>query len=153
MITPHVSNKTGICAQASTPSLSCSLEWLRFRSSPVWCKNPKNNEFRTKKFPNQEFLYGISSFCTLSENNSFLHGKISCFCIFLAKNGVYNTNRTPRVVYGSPTLRAMHSIHECVAKDAPLTSTSLTDPPCPVSPRADPHRYVRSDRRKRSACR
>ena len=58
-------------------------------------KYPKNNEFRTKKFLNQEFLYGISSFCTLSENNSFLHGKISCFCIFLAKNGVFNTNRTP----------------------------------------------------------
>ena len=85
----------------------------------VWCKNPKNNEFRTKKFLNQEFLYGISSFCTLSENNSFLHGKISCFCIFLAKYGVFNTNRTPRVVYGNPTLRAMHSIHKCVAKGAP----------------------------------
>ena len=68
-----------------TPGLSCSLEWLCFRSSPVWCKNPKNNEFRTKKFLNQEFLYGISSFCTLTENNCFLYGKISCFCIFLAK--------------------------------------------------------------------
>jgi len=66
----------------------------------VWCKNSKNNEFRTKKFPNQEFLYGISSFCTLSENNSFLHGKISCFCIFLAENGVFNTNRSPRVADG-----------------------------------------------------
>ena len=63
----------------------------------VWCKNSRNNEFRTKKFPNPEFLYGISSFCTLSENNSFLHGKISCFCIFLEKNSVFNTNRTPRV--------------------------------------------------------
>ena len=85
MIMPRVLNMTGICAQMPTPGLSCSLEWLCFRNSPVWCKNPKNNEFRTKKFPNQEFLYGISSFCTLSENNSFLHGKISCFCIFLAK--------------------------------------------------------------------
>ena len=66
----------------------------------VWCKNSKNNEFRTKKFPNPEFLYGISSFCTLSENNSFLHGKISCFCIFLAENGVFNTNRSPRVADG-----------------------------------------------------
>ena len=63
----------------------------------VWCKNSRNNEFRTKKFPNPEFLYGISSFCTFSENNSFLHGKISCFCIFLEKNSVFNTNRTPRV--------------------------------------------------------
>ena len=85
MIMPRVLNMAGICAQMPTPGLSCSLEWLCFRNSPVWCKNPKNNEFRTKKFPNQEFLYGISSFCTLSENNSFLHGKISCFCIFLAK--------------------------------------------------------------------
>ena len=58
---------------------------------------PPKNDFRTKKFPNPEFLYGISSFCTLSENNSLLHGNISCFCIFLAKNGVFNTNRTPRV--------------------------------------------------------
>ncbi|MEE0152143.1 MAG: hypothetical protein UEK73_02955, partial [Acetatifactor sp.] len=57
----------------------------------VWCKNSKNNEFRTKKFPNPEFLYGISSFCTLSENNSFLHGKISYFCIFLVKNRILNT--------------------------------------------------------------
>jgi len=46
-------------------------------------------------------LYGISSFCTLSENSSFLHGKISGFCIFLEKNGVFNTNRTPRVADGS----------------------------------------------------
>ena len=45
-------------------------------------------------------MYGISSFCTLSENNSFLHGKISCFCIFLAENGVLNTNRSPRVADG-----------------------------------------------------
>ena len=119
MVTPRVSNMAGICAQVPTPGLSCSLEWLCFRSSLVWCKNPKNNEFRTKKFPNQEFLYGISSFCTLSENNCFLHVKISCFCIFLAKYGVFNTNRTPRVVYGNPTLRAMHSIHKCVAKGAP----------------------------------
>ena len=59
-------------------------------------KYPKNNEFRTKKFLNQEFLYGISSFCMFSENNSLLRGKISCFCIFLAKNGVFNTNRFPR---------------------------------------------------------
>ena len=119
MVTPRISNMAGICAQVPTPGLSCSLEWLCFRSSLVWCKSPKNNEFRTKKFPNQEFLYGISSFCTLTENNCFLHGKISCFCIFLAKNGVFNTNRTPRVVYGNPTLRAMHSIHKCVAKGAP----------------------------------
>ena len=54
-----------------------------------------------KKFLNQEFLYGISSFCTLSENNSLLHGKIPCFCIFLAKNDVFNTNGTPQVADGS----------------------------------------------------
>ena len=106
-------------AQVPTPGLSCSLAWLCFRSSPVWCKKPKNNEFRTKKFLNQEFLYGISSFCTLTENNCFLYGKISCFCIFLAKNGVFNTNRTPRAANGNAALRAMHPIHKCVAKDAP----------------------------------
>ena len=33
IITPRVSNKTGICAQASTPGLSCSLAWLCFRNS------------------------------------------------------------------------------------------------------------------------
>ena len=58
-----------------------------------------------------------------------------------------------RGVYGNPTLRAMHPIHKCVAKGAPLTNIFLTDLPCPVSPRADPHRCVRSDRRKRSAYR
>ena len=57
----------------------------------VWCKNSKSNEFRTKKFLNQEFMYGISSFCTLSENNGFLYGKISYFCIFLVKNRILNT--------------------------------------------------------------
>ena len=72
----------------------------------VWCKNSKNNEFRTKKFPNPEFLYGISSFCTLSENNSFLHGKISYFCIFLVKNRILNTE-----------FSAMsHAIHKIVSK-------------------------------------
>ena len=74
----------------------------------VWRKNSKNNEFRTKKFPNPEFLYGISSFCTLSENNSFLHGKISYFCIFLVKNRILNTE-----------FSAMsHAIHKIVSKNA-----------------------------------
>ena len=72
----------------------------------VWRKNSKNNEFRTKKFPNPEFLYGISSFCTLSENNSFLHGKISYFCIFLVKIRILNTE-----------FSAMsHAIHKIVSK-------------------------------------
>ena len=103
----------GICAQMPTPGLSCSLEWLCFRSSPVWCKNPKNNEFRTKKFPNQEFLYGISSFCTLSENNSFLHGKISCFCIFLAEMVFLIQTDLP----GWQMASAMsHAIHKIVSK-------------------------------------
>ena len=30
MITPRVSNKTGIYVQVPTPGLSCSLEWLRY---------------------------------------------------------------------------------------------------------------------------
>ena len=162
MITPRVSNMAGICAQMPTPGLSCSLEWLCFRNSPVWCKNPKNNEFRTKKFPNQEFLYGISSFCTLSENNSFLHGKISCFCIFLAKMAFIIQTELPEwsteaLRYEPCTqfimCRKRRSTFISLTAVVPLTSTSLTDPPCPVSPRADPHRYVRSDRRKRSACR
>ena len=60
-----------------------------------------------KKFLNQEFLYGISSFCTLSENNSFLHGKISYFCIFLVKNRILNTE-----------FSAMsHAIHKIVSKE------------------------------------
>jgi len=58
-----------------------------------------------------------------------------------------------RGVYGNPTLRAMHPIHKCVAKGTPLTNIFLTDLPCPVSPRANPHRCVRSDHRKRSAYR
>ena len=113
--------KTVICEQAPNHGSYFAYARLiaRVTFKLVWCKNSKNNEFRTKKFPNPEFLYGISSFCTLSENNCFLHVKISCFCIFLAKNGVFNTSRTPRVVYGNPTLRAMHSIHKCVAKGAP----------------------------------
>ena len=72
-------------------------------------KYPQKDEFRTKKILNQEFLYEISSFCTLSENNSLLHGNISCFCIFLAKNGVFNTNRTPRVADSNSPQWAMLS--------------------------------------------
>ena len=123
--------KTVICEQAPNHGSYFAYARLiaRVTLKLVWCKNSKNNEFRTKKFPNPEFLYGISSFCTLSENNSFLHGKISCFCIFLAKNGVFNTNRTPRAADGNAALRAMHSIHKCVAKDAPHLLTALRNEP------------------------
>ena len=38
----------------------------------VWCKQYKNNGFRTKKFRNQEFLYGNSFICVLGENKAFL---------------------------------------------------------------------------------
>ena len=117
-----------LCEQAPTEVFRSIFAWL-VTLKLVWCKNSKNNEFRTKKFLNPEFLYGISSFCTLSENNCFLHVKISCFCIFLAKNGVFNTNRTPRAADGSPTLRAMHSIHKCVAKDASHLLTALRNEP------------------------
>ena len=79
-----------LCEQAPTEVFRSIFAWL-VTLKLVWCKNSKNNEFRTKKFPNPEFLYGISSFYTLSENNSFLHGKISHFCIFLVKNRILNT--------------------------------------------------------------
>ena len=76
--------KTVICKQAPNHGSYFAYARLiaRVTFKLVWCKNSKNNEFRTKKFPNPEFLYGISSFCTLSENNGFLYGKISYFCIF-----------------------------------------------------------------------
>ena len=79
-----------LCEQAPTEVFRSIFAWL-VTLKLVWCKNSKNNEFRTKKFPNPEFLYGISSFCTLSENNSFLHGKISHFCIFFVKIRILNT--------------------------------------------------------------
>ena len=95
-MTPKI--KTVICAQAPIAVLTMPVLCYAFVTLKLVCrKYPQKDEFRTKKILNQEFLYEISSFCTLSENNSFLHGKISCFCIFLAKNGVFNTNRTPRV--------------------------------------------------------
>ena len=62
----------------------------------VWCKTLKTMNSVQKIPKSGIFLYGIS-FILLSENNSFLHGKISCFCIFFRKNSVFNTNRTPRV--------------------------------------------------------
>ena len=34
-----------------------------------------------------------------------------------------------RQVYGSPTLRAMHPIHKCVAKDAPHLLAALRNEP------------------------
>ena len=79
-----------LCEQAPTEVFRSIFAWL-VTLKLVWCKNSKNNEFRTKKFLNPEFLYGISSFCTLSENNGFLHGKISYVCIFLVKNRILNT--------------------------------------------------------------
>ena len=85
-----------LCEQAPTEVFRSIFAWL-VTFKLVCRKYPQKDEFRTKKILNQDFLYEISSFCTLSENNSLLHGNISCFCIFLAKNGVFNTNRTPRV--------------------------------------------------------
>ena len=64
-------------------------------------------------------MYGISSFCTLSENNSFLHGKISCFCIFLTENGVFNTNRSPRVADG-----IRNEPHQGISKDSDLCASA-----------------------------
>ena len=94
-----------LCEQAPTEVFRSIFAWL-VTLKLVWRKNSKNNEFRTKKFPNPEFLYGISSFCTLSENNSFLHGNISYFCIFLVKIRILNTE-----------FSAMsHAIHKIVSK-------------------------------------
>ena len=53
------------------------------------------------------------------------------------KTGRYNKgiiySRMPaagiRPVYGNPTLRAMHSIHKCVAKDAPHLLAVLCNEP------------------------
>ena len=103
--------KTVICEQAPNHGSYFAYAQLiaRVTLKLVCRKYPQKDEFRTKKFLNQEFLYGISSFCTLSENNSLLHGNISCFCIFLAKNGVFNTNRTPRVADSNSPQWAMLS--------------------------------------------
>ena len=97
---PHhgISKDSDLCASAHRcPHYAYARLIARVTFKLVCRKYPQKDEFRTKKILNQEFLYEISSFCTLSENNSLLNGNISCFCIFLAKNGVFNTNRTPRV--------------------------------------------------------
>ena len=92
------SKDSDLCASAHRcPHYAYARLIARVTFKLVCRKYPQKDEFRTKKILNQEFLYEISSFCTLSENNGLLHGNISCFCIFLAKNGVFNTNRTPRV--------------------------------------------------------
>ena len=49
-----------------------------------------------KKFLNQEFLYGISLFCSCSENRDFLHIKISHFCIFFAEIGRFKYKQNSR---------------------------------------------------------
>ena len=94
---PHhgISKDSDLCASAHRcPHYAYARLIARVTFKLVCRKYPQKDEFRTKKILNQEFLYEISSFCTLSENNSLLNGNISCFCIFLAKNGVFNTNRT-----------------------------------------------------------
>ena len=123
-----------LCEQAPTEVFRSIFAWL-VTLKLVWCKNSKNNEFRTKKFPNPEFLYGISSFCTLSENNSFLHGKISCFCIFLEKNSVFNTNGTPRVTLHQLRLAACSSQRKNATFRTMPTAASAEKMPASRSPR------------------
>lgn len=48
----------------------------------VWCKQYKNIGFRTKKFRNQEFLYGISFICVFGENKAFYNTKLPAFVFF-----------------------------------------------------------------------
>ena len=106
-ILPMYSTNFQFCKGLWCYTILNPFAFRQISTSSVWRKNSKNNEFRTKKFPNPEFLYGISSFCTLSENNSFLHGKISYFCIFLVKNRILNTE-----------FSAMsHAIHKIVSKE------------------------------------
>ena len=55
--------------------------------------------------------------------------KSHVFLYFFSKNGVFNTNRTPQVTDGSAALRAMHSIHKCVTKNAPHLLTAPCNEP------------------------
>ena len=72
-----------------------------------------------------EFLH----FARSAKITAFYMAKSHVFVFFLAKNGVFNTNRTPRAADGNATLRAMHLIHKCVAKDAPHLLTALRNEP------------------------
>ena len=45
--------------------------------------------------------------------------RLACFCLLCPRWGERRGTGGTCPVYGSPTLRAMHSIHKCVAKDAP----------------------------------
>ncbi len=82
MIMPHVSNKTGICAQASTPSLSCSLEWLRFRSFPVWCKTLKTMNSVQKSSQIRNFCTEFLHFARSAKITAFYMSKSPVFVFF-----------------------------------------------------------------------
>ena len=49
--------------------------------------------FRTKKFRNQEFLYGISFICNLAKIKHFYNTKLPAFVFFFADIGVLNTRK------------------------------------------------------------
>ena len=73
----------------------------------------------------------VSEACFVADTHAMKSLWVSATCFVadtqIMKNGRYNKeiiySRMPaagvRPVYGNPTLRAMHSIHKCVAKDAP----------------------------------
>ena len=107
-ITPKV--KTVICEQAPNHGSYFAYARLiaRVTFNLVCRKYPKNNEFRTKKFLNQGFLYGISSFCPFSENNSFYMAKSHVF-VFFRKNCQQST----------PSLRSSSSACSLVRKWMP----------------------------------
>ena len=51
------------------------------------------------------------------------------FCLLCPRCGARRNTGGTRLVYGSPTLRAMHSIHKCVAKGAPHLLAVLRNEP------------------------
>ena len=83
----------------------------------------------------------VSEACLVADTHAMKSLRVSEACLVadtqIVKNGRYNKaiiySRMPaagvRGVYGSPTLRAMHSIHKCVAKDAPHLFALLRNEP------------------------
>ena len=73
----------------------------------------------------------VSEACFVADTHAVESLWVSEACLVadtqIVKNGRYNRKiiysrmhaASIRGVYGSPTLRAMHPIHKCVAKDAP----------------------------------
>ena len=66
--------------------------------------------FRTKKFRNQEFLYGISFICNLAKIKHFYNTKLPAFVFFFRRYWCFKYKKIRRNLQGTFTLASLKRI-------------------------------------------